>query len=102
MATAIFIPMGLTQSADVSAVGTMTITNYGEAQTLRLTVIGTQTVYILFNDSVNTATVSNAMPIQANSSEVFTLAADSSGGVTIQHVSDMAGSTLYVTTGIGN
>jgi hypothetical protein len=35
---------------------TLTITNIGAAQTIQLTNIGSQTVFVLFNDLVNTAT----------------------------------------------
>jgi hypothetical protein len=100
--TPIFVPMGLTQSAAVSTVATLTIASYGQAQTIRLTNIGTQTVYVLFNDLINTATSANAMPLLANTVEVFTVGADANGSVTIQHVAAGAGSTLYVTRGIGN
>ena len=102
--TPIFVPMGLTQSAAVSTVATLTITNHAQAQTVRLANIGTQTVYVLFNTPGTTATASNAMPLLANTVEVFTVGADASGGVTIQHVTALgaAGSTLYVTRGIGN
>jgi hypothetical protein len=98
----IFIPMGLTQSVAVNTVATLTIANSAQVQTVRLVNMGLQTVFVLFNTPLTVATVSNSMPLLAYSAEVFTVGADSSGDVTIQHVAAGPGSTLYATGGIGN
>jgi hypothetical protein len=62
--------------------------------TVRIANVGNQTVFIHFQ---TTATVSNGIPLLANSAEVFAKGAASSLSV----IAAGTGSTLYVTTGEG-
>ena len=66
----------------------------GEGSTIRLSNVGTQTVFINF---FTTATVSNAMPMTNTSSIIVDKGALSS----ISVIASTTGSTLYATVGIG-
>jgi hypothetical protein len=61
---------------------------------LRLCNIGTQTVFINFQA---TATVSNGIPLLANSAETF----EQGSTTTLSVIAATTGSTLYATTGFG-
>lgn len=89
---------GYTTNAAVTGVsGTLNlpITMPQEGATLRLTNIGTQTVFVTFDGSP--ATAANGMPLLANTTEAFTIGP----GASINAIASGAGSTLYATMGDG-
>lgn len=79
---------GTNQSATISA-GTI-------ASVVRLTNIGTQTVFVAFG---SVAVAATSMPILANSSETFAVPQDKT---TLQAIAATTGSTLYITQGTGS
>lgn len=93
-----FAPQGLTVNAAVTGtVATLTLTPLGIAGgNVRLTNIGSQTVFILI-DNATVATVVNAMPLLPNTTEVFAVGTNSA----VQHIAAAVGSTLYATSGLG-
>lgn len=77
---------------------TLTLSPNGGSMTrsMRIAVIGTQTVFIALGTV--TSSVTTSMPILANSVEVFTLPA---GLTTLSVIAADTGSTIYVTVGEG-
>lgn len=67
-------------------------------RSIRVLNSGTQIIFIVFGISTSTAAVATAMPILANSAEIFTLPNN------VTHVAVIAsatGSTMYITVGEG-
>ena len=77
---------------------TLTMSPNGGSMTrsMRIAVIGTQTVFVALGTV--TSSVTTSMPILANSVEVFTLPA---GLTTLSVIAASTGSTIYVTIGEG-
>ena len=77
---------------------TLTMSPNGGSMTrsMRIAVIGTQTVFVALGTV--TSSVTTSMPILANSVEVFTLPA---GLTTLSVIAAGTGSTIYVTIGEG-
>jgi len=71
------------------------ITMPQEGATLRLTNIGTQTVFVTFDGSA--ATTANGLPIPAGIAQDFTIGP----GASIHAIAGATGSTLYATMGDG-
>lgn len=65
-------------------------------QTVRITNVGTQVIFVTFADTAAVATVATGMPILPNSVEVFYLKRETTS---IAAIAAGAGSTMYVTTG---
>jgi hypothetical protein len=94
-----FQPIAATQNAAVTSTpATITLTHAGAdvSGTVRIANIGTQTVFIRLDGTA--ADVTTAIPLLANTVEVFSLL---TGATTIKHVAAASGSTLYVTPGVG-
>lgn len=62
---------------------------------IRLTVIGSQTIFVAFSGA---ASLTTSMPLLAGSVEVFSV----EDGTTLSVIAGAAGSTLYATGGEGN
>lgn len=95
-----FRPLAATQNLAVTASAQTVTLNYPMGTTaLRLCNIGTQTIFILFGEvSQTAATVTNAIPIPAGQTEIFTV---SQGTITYSVIAPATGSTLYSTVGEG-
>ena len=79
---------GTSQSVTIAAAS-------GPAGTVRLTNIGTQTVFVSFGAAAVAAT---SMPILADTTEIFSVPL---GATTVHAIAASTGSTLYVTEGTG-
>jgi len=66
----------------------------GEASTVRLINVGTQTIFISF---ITTATVDNGLPLLSNTSIVV----DKGSLASVSVIAGTTGSTLYATVGVG-
>lgn len=88
-----------TTSVAVTAVNnsfTLTPSVGSDGGSMRVVNIGTQTIYLAYGSV--TASVATSMPILANTVETFSLP----GAVnTLSVIAAATGSTIYVTTGIG-
>lgn len=93
-----FTPQGLTVNLAVTgSAQTLAVAPGGvAAHTVRLANIGSQTVFILF-DNATTVTVSNGAAVLANSVETFSVGVATS----IQAIAAAVGSTIYATAGFG-
>lgn len=94
-----FTPTGSTVNAAVTGTtGALALTApQGGASTVRLTNIGTQTVFVTFGGASAAGVLATSMPLLANTSEVFALGSATHVG----HIAVTTGSTLYATTGTG-
>lgn len=95
-----FRPLAATQNIAVTAAAQTVTLNYSLGTVaIRFCNIGTQTVFILFGEDTQTAaTVSNAIPIPAGQTEIFTASTDT---VSFSVIAASTGSTLYTTVGEG-
>lgn len=96
-----FRPLAATQNIAVTATAqTQTITPVALGTfVVRFCNIGTQTVFVLFGESTQTAaTITNAIPIPAGQTEIFTA---SQGTLSFSVIAGATGSTLYSTVGEG-
>lgn len=96
-----FRPLAATQNTAVTASSQAVVLNLSQGVfTIRFCNIGTQTVFILPSESSSptAATVSNAIPIPAGQTEIFTM---SKGIVGYTMIAATTGSTLYSTVGEG-
>lgn len=90
-----FTQIGATVNVAVTGTAqSLTFTVYEGGTNVRLTNIGTQTVFINFQA---TATTANGIPLLANTSEVFAKGSATS----VSAIASTTGSTLYATTGLG-
>lgn len=96
-----FRPLAATQNIAVTATAqtqTFSPVPFGTSA-VRLCNVGTQTVFVLFGESSQTAaTVSNAIPIPAGQPYIFTM---SQGTLSFSVIAGATGSTLYSTVGEG-
>lgn len=95
----VFLPVGATQNASVTTTAaTVTLTEKVSDfdGTVRLLVIGTQTVFVRLDGT--TPTTTNAIPLRPDQPETFTMP---TGKLDINHIASSTGSTLYVTPGRG-
>lgn len=95
-----FRPLAATQNIVVSAAAQTQTFNYNLGTfSVRFCNIGTQTSFILFREAGNVtdATVTNAIPIPAGQTEIFTCPV----GTLNFSVIGAVGSTLYTTVGEG-
>lgn len=95
-----FRPLAATQNIAVTAAAqTVTLNLSFGVFAVRFCNIGTQTVFVLVGEASQTdATVSNAIPIPAGQTEIFTF---SKGTTTFSVIAGATGSTLYSTVGEG-
>lgn len=95
-----FRPLAATQNIAVTATAqTVTLNLSFGVFAVRFCNIGTQTVFVLpGEDTQVAATVSNAIPLQAGQTDIFTF---SKGTTTFSVISSAIGSTLYTTVGEG-
>jgi hypothetical protein len=95
-----FRPLAATQNTAVTGTAQTVTLNYNlGTHQIRFCNIGTQTVFVLFGESTQTAaTVSNAIPITAGATEIFTISSDV---LTYSVIAGDTGSTLYSTIGEG-
>jgi hypothetical protein len=95
-----FRPLAATQNTASSASSQTVTFNYSLGTfAVRFCNIGTVTVFVLpSSPTVVAATVSNAIPIPAGQTEIFTM---QQGTVGYTMISSGAGSTLYSTVGEG-
>lgn len=96
-----FRPIGPTQNIAVTGTAaTQTFTPVPPGTfAVRFCNIGTQTVFVLPGEaSQTTATVTNAIPIPAGQTEIFTM---SQGTLSYSVIAGGVGSTLYTTVGEG-
>lgn len=101
MQTRAFRPLALTQNIAVTAAAQSQTFNYSLGTfAVRFCNVGTQTVFILPRETGNTtdATVTNAIPIPAGQTEIFTM---SQGTINFSVIAAATGSTLYTTVGEG-
>lgn len=94
-----FSPVGGTVNVAVTATSqALALTSLGTMSgSVRISNIGTQTVFIAFGSSAVTTLVTTGLPILPNTVEVFAL-----GGVThVAVIATAVGSTLYATSGQG-
>jgi hypothetical protein len=95
----VFEPTAATQNAAVTA-SAATITLSEKVSdfdgSVRLLVIGTQTVFVRLDGT--TPTSSNAIPLRPDQPESFKMP---TGKLAIKHIAASTGSTLYVTPGKG-
>lgn len=96
-----FRPLSPTQNVAVGVTATsIDLTGYIGTMAIRLCNIGNQPVFFRtreISDSVD-ATLSNAIPVPAGQTEIFTLP---SGTTSISVIAGSTGSTLYFTLGEG-
>ena len=92
--------LAATQNIAVTATSqTVTFNNPLGTYSVRFCNVGTQVVFVLpFEGTAVAATVTNAIPIQAGVTEVFTMAPGTTGYTVIAAAT---GSTLYTTIGEG-
>lgn len=96
-----FQPLAATQNIAVTASSqAVTFNNSLGTRVCRFCNVGTQTVFVLLSESASptAATVSNAIPIPAGQTEIFTINKDQIGFTVI---AGTTGSTLYTTIGEG-
>lgn len=96
-----FRPLALTQNIAVTASAQSQTLNYSLGTfAVRLCNVGTQTVFVLQRETGNStaATVTNAIPIPAGQTEIFTF---SQGTIDFSVIAPATGSTLYSTVGEG-
>lgn len=95
-----FRPLAATQNIVVTASAQTVTLNYSVGTfAMRLCNVGTQTVFVLFGETSQTAaTVTNAIPIPSGQTEIFTLPL---GTTTFSVIAGSTGSTLYTTIGEG-
>lgn len=96
-----FKPLSATQNIAVLATPTdINLNTVVGTMAIRLCNIGTQPVFVLFREPANVteASLSNAIPIPAGQTEIFTLP---SGVGSISVIAGSTGSTLYFTLGEG-
>jgi hypothetical protein len=92
-----FLPTGTTQNEAVTgSAETITLTEKLSDidGSVRLLVIGTQTVFVTLDGS--TPTTSNGIPLRPDQPEAFSMP---TGKLAVKHIASGAGSTLYVTPG---
>jgi hypothetical protein len=95
----VFEATGATQSEAVtSSAETITLaTKVSDFDgSVRLLVIGTQTVFVTFDGTA--PTTSNGVPLRPDQPEAFKMP---TGKLDIKHIASASGSTLYVTPGKG-
>jgi hypothetical protein len=90
------LPQGTVSGAVTGTAADITITSVG-ANAVRLTNVGNQTVFWKFN--TGGASASTDTPLLPNSAELFAMPP---GTTKISAIAAGAGSTLYVTPGVGN
>jgi hypothetical protein len=95
-----FRPLALTQNIAVTAAAQTQTLNFSLGTfAVRFSNVGTQTVFVLPGEATQTdATVTNAIPIPAGQTEIFTF---SQGTRTFSVIATATGSTLYSTVGEG-
>lgn len=96
-----FQPLGVTQNIAVTAAAqTQTLNSPIGTFAIRFCNIGTQTVFVLLREAGNVtdATATNAVPIPAGQTEIFTAVV---GTVNFSVIAAATGSTLYTTIGEG-
>lgn len=95
-----FRPLAATQNIAVTAAAqTQTLNLSLGVFAIRFCNIGTVTVFVLAGETTQTdATVSNAIPIPAGQTEIFTFP---KGTATFSVIASATGSTLYTTVGEG-
>ena len=95
-----FRPLGATQNIAVTASAqTVTLVPTLGTFVIRFCNIGTQTVFVLPGELTQVAaTTTNAIPIPAGQTEIFTM---SQGTTTFSVIAGATGSTLYTTVGEG-
>lgn len=99
-ANAPFGVAGTTQNLAVTASNQyLALTGGGDASSLRIVNIGTQTVFLLFGTGTVAATVANAVPLLAGVIEVFAIGPSVTS---LAMIAATTGSTVYVTPGYGN
>lgn len=95
-----FRPLAATQNTTVTGSAQTVTLNYNLGTfAIRFCNIGTQTCFVLPGEGTQTAaTISNAIPIPAGQTEVFTMP---TGCVSYSVIAAGAGSSLYSTVGEG-
>jgi hypothetical protein len=95
-----FRPLAPTQNVAVTSVAqTVPLTGALGTFTVRFSNVGTQVVFILPGEATQVAaTTTNAIPIPAGQTEIFTL---SQGTQSLSVIATATGSTLYYTIGEG-
>ncbi len=95
-----FRPLAATQNIAVTASAQTQTLNFSLGTfAIRFCNVGTQTIFILMGEASQTAaTVTNAIPIPAGQTEIFTV---SQGTLSFSVIAAATGSTLYTTCGEG-